>query len=250
MRRALAGLMLLAMGAVPASASDGAAFDIIGYSKDGRYFAFEQFGIQDGSGFPYWQVFAIDLEKDAFVEGSPIRVRIDSEEAELSEARAMAAAKADAVLKPLKLTVPAQILAANFSTELETGDGSITFARYYPVRGRVVLDDSYLPVHKLEIERQEAKESELGATCGEPDGPYYALKLTLTDVNLKQSHTIFDEKKVPESRGCPIAYKITAIAGAMGAPDTDRLVAIISVFTRGFEGIDERFIAVPFTLSD
>lgn len=250
MRRALAGLVLLAMGAAPAAASDGAAFDIIGYSQDGRYFAFEQFGIQDGSGFPYWHIFAIDLEKDTFVQGSPIRVRVDSEEAELSEARALAAAKADAVLTPLKLTVPGQILAANFSTELQTGDGSITFARFYPVGGSVALDDSYLPVHRLTIEPQKAAGSDLGATCGEPDGPYYALKLTLTDLKLKQSHTVFDEKKVPESRGCPIFYKITAIAGGMGTPDTDRLVAIISVFTRGFEGVDERFIAIPFTLSD
>jgi predicted secreted protein len=33
-------------------------------------------------------------------------------------------------------------------------------------------------------------------------------------------------------------------------PVTDRLVAIIGVSSRGFEGADHRFIAVPFTLSE
>jgi|GEM_PF-5184346 len=33
-------------------------------------------------------------------------------------------------------------------------------------------------------------------------------------------------------------------------PVTDRLVALIGVYARGFEGLNHRFIAVPFTISD
>ena len=44
----LCGLMLLV---TPALAGDRALIDVIGYSQDTDYFAFEEFGIQDGSGF-------------------------------------------------------------------------------------------------------------------------------------------------------------------------------------------------------
>jgi predicted secreted protein len=86
--------------------------------------------------------------------------------------------------------------------------------------------------------------------CAEGDGPYKGFTLTLKDLKLNQSHVIHRDSAVPASRGCPLGYAITAVVAPMGYPDTDRLVAMVSVFTRGFEGVDERFIAVPFTISD
>jgi predicted secreted protein len=45
-------------------------------------FAFEEYGVQDGSGFPYANRFYIDVDTDSFiVADSPIRVRIDDEDA-------------------------------------------------------------------------------------------------------------------------------------------------------------------------
>ena len=35
-----------------------------------------------------------------------------------------------------------------------------------------------------------------------------------------------------------------------GLPVTDRLVAMVGVYSVGFEGADHRFIAVPFVISD
>ena len=85
-RLALLLLSLLACGR--AMAADGAAFNPIGYSPDGRYFAFEQFGMQDGSGFAYWDVFVIDLKDNSWVTGSPYRVVIKNEdESKLTDAR-------------------------------------------------------------------------------------------------------------------------------------------------------------------
>ncbi len=55
---------------VAAGASDVSQFAPIGFSEDGKIFAFEEFGVQDGSGFPYSSIFVIDLVRDAFVDGS------------------------------------------------------------------------------------------------------------------------------------------------------------------------------------
>ena len=64
--RALTGICGIGTAAAiafagPALAGDRAVIDFIGYSADSRYFAFEEFGIQDGSGFPYSSIYIIDL---------------------------------------------------------------------------------------------------------------------------------------------------------------------------------------------
>ncbi|MGE6786024.1 DUF2259 domain-containing protein, partial [Ensifer adhaerens] len=53
-RAAISGLCCLAAAATasPALAGDYAALQPIGFSADGNVFAFEEYGVQDGSGFP------------------------------------------------------------------------------------------------------------------------------------------------------------------------------------------------------
>jgi predicted secreted protein len=50
----------IAAASVPALAADTAALSILGFSRDQGVFAFEEYGIQDGSGFPYSNIYAID----------------------------------------------------------------------------------------------------------------------------------------------------------------------------------------------
>lgn len=48
-------------------AGDAATFCSIGWSEDNAYYAFAQFGEQDGSGFPYAELYVVDVEKNDFV---------------------------------------------------------------------------------------------------------------------------------------------------------------------------------------
>ena len=50
----------------------------------------------------------------------------------------------------------------------------------------------------------------------------------------------------------PIFRKVpsSAVLPKTGFPETDRLVAIIGVYAKGFEGLDHRYIAVPLLLKD
>ena len=50
-----------------------------GFSDDGAYFAFEQYGIQDGSGFAYASFTIVDVKTDSWVPGTPVKVRLDDE---------------------------------------------------------------------------------------------------------------------------------------------------------------------------
>ena len=94
--RAVLLLVLMVLGCSRALAADGAAFNAIGYSPDSRYFAFEQYGVQDGSGFPYWDVFVIDLKTNEWVKGSPYRAMLESEEAKPAAARDQASITVEA----------------------------------------------------------------------------------------------------------------------------------------------------------
>ena len=71
-----AGLLL--SGLTPtASAGDMASLDILGYSRDGSVFAFEEFGVFDGSGGAYSNIYFIDIKADRFLPGTPIRATLN-----------------------------------------------------------------------------------------------------------------------------------------------------------------------------
>ncbi len=89
---------VLALLAAPAFAGDAANFAALGFSADGRYFGYEEFGVQDGSGFPYSNIFILDVTEDKWVGGSPFRVRLEDESPGLAGVRAEAMQKAGAKL--------------------------------------------------------------------------------------------------------------------------------------------------------
>ena len=68
-RISLAAVVLL-ISVVFASAGDYANLNFIGFSKDGRYLAFEEYGIQDGSGWAYSKFYFVDVAKNAYAAPS------------------------------------------------------------------------------------------------------------------------------------------------------------------------------------
>lgn len=74
-RAALPGVLFVAAvaAASPTFAGDYAALQPIGFSADGNVFAFEEYGVQDGSGFPYSTIYVIDTRDDSFLPGAPVR---------------------------------------------------------------------------------------------------------------------------------------------------------------------------------
>lgn len=91
---------ILLMVASAAQAGDAAARRIIGFSPDGTYFAFEQYGTLDaGASNSGWsEIEIIDTRTDEFVGGQPIRIVDETQEASLTldQARAQAG-RADGV---------------------------------------------------------------------------------------------------------------------------------------------------------
>jgi len=58
---------ILAMPALFAFAGDAAVFQNLGFSPDGRYFMFAQYGVSENSSQPYAQIFTVDVPRNRFV---------------------------------------------------------------------------------------------------------------------------------------------------------------------------------------
>jgi predicted secreted protein len=230
-RLAVSGALVTLM-AVPAIAGDRALIGFLGFSEDGRYFAFEEFGVQDGSGFPYANLFIIDLPADAWVSGSPYRARIEDESGDVEDARDIAFEQAEGKLDELEISIPADAIAVNGDGE-EIGDGhSLTFGR--PGFG---LD----PIQEPRELTLETIQLESNMDCSIIDNEVVGFSLTLDgeDVHI-------DEGPLPASRGCAMGYRIYAVVTpAAWSGQSGRAVAIVSNYPFGFEGPDRRFLAVP-----
>jgi predicted secreted protein len=218
--------------AAPVLAGDRALIDYLGYSDDGRYFAFEEFGVQDGSGFPYSNLYLIDLPADKWVPGTPYRVRLDDEEAGVDEARIAARELAEAKLDEFEIDVAAHTIAHN--ADGETGDGhELSFGR--PGYGLEPPQN----VARLTLETFAAPSAQDCVTFLGEEAKGFALYLDGDEIYR-------DGGTLPQSRGCPMDYRIHAVvrpaewSGADGGT-----VAVIANYPFGFEGPDRRFLIIP-----
>lgn len=243
MLRAVAFLLL---SATAAYAADGAQSRAIGFSPDGKYFAFEQYGIQDGSGFAYADIFIMDIAADQWVQGSPIRVLDESEEGSIDAARAKAMAQARPVIDSLKATGSFDTLLHRPFTDYANDRRKVRFARWYASTADTGAYD-YLGSYELEVKDVALP---VPADCTETDiAMPVGLEVTVKNLKTGTSKSMARDAAIPKSRGCPHAYDIEAVfaPSAYGVPG-DPVVALLGVYTRGFEGSDRRFIAVPIEL--
>ena len=238
--RLAASLLALSALVLPAMAADRALINMLGYSDDGSAFAFEQFGIQDGSGFPFSQIFIVDLVNDKWI-GSPVEVTIDDEGAALQEARAQAMDEARARLEELKIGVPVEILAMIGEGEYANDTGMRVHWSTPACCGAGVTQAD---AQSLILETRGITSTEDYCKDMSPVGfnLYYQ-----DQMGVRELHK--DGDVLPASRGCTLDYRIHAVVEPFseyyGSAFTARRVAIIATYPFGFEGVDRRFLAVP-----
>lgn len=225
---AAAGLVCLDAGA---QAGDGAAANVLGFSPDGRFFAFEQYGEEDGSGATYSQIAVIDIAKDQLVAeapfvattratgiatAAPLLRRLDIRRIGIEVGHAPASRAQDVIsprdINPLmQAAVPELLLqpgASGARVSLRAFDLAVPHCRDLVVDGR-------------------------------PQG--FALVLERPDMAPLVLHR---DRTLPHSRGCPDRYGLAG-AYALSIPGGRTALAIlIQYFYFAFEGHNRRFIAV------
>lgn len=245
MRGFIAGVLFLT-SAAPAFAADGAQSHAIGFSPDGKYFAFEQYGIQDGSGFAFSDIFVLDIAGDSWVKGTPVRVLEETETNSVDAARSKAMAQAKPVLDSIKAWGSVDTLVHMPFTELGLADRrAARFGRYYT---STADSGAYDALGSWEI---SVKDVALPAPADCPDidiATPAGMDVSVRNLQSGNAVTAAKDTSIPKSRSCPHAYDIEAVfaPSAYDVPG-DPHVALIGVYSRGFEGSNRRFVAVPFT---
>lgn len=244
MRGALLAAAMAAalLAAVPARAGDMAEAEVLGFGGDGRLFAFREFGVQDGSGFPYANIFVIDMGTDRWVAGTPVRVLLEDEDATVAEARA----KAGATLREVvgEEFDPAQAITLAHSPLGEVG-ADPTRLTFGPVIPSNPLED---PAPRYDA-RLELFRADAGAeNCVDYIGDRAMGFRLIVEREDGGSTVLHTDDTIPRSRGCPITYRLSQIV-VPGYPP-ERAVILISVFTAGFEGPNRRFMAVTGRLPE
>ena len=208
----------------PVLAGDAANLKVWGYSKDAKYIAFEQYGVHDGSAFPYSEIFIIDVAKNEYA-GKPFKAVNDAGEGE-----------DDAGLK--------RIREKNFS------DASKAFQQ-------LGIDTSYVPLHELysRLARNEmmpedslvlvksANPFDIKITSVEIENPVCPdIPPRLLDLQLIQNgraRSLQKDTGLPPSRVCAFQYIIQAVFLKQNS-----LAVFIQFLSPGFEGPNARFICV------
>ncbi|MCB0834846.1 MAG: DUF2259 domain-containing protein [Bacteroidetes bacterium] len=199
-------------------AGDRSSYEVIGFSKDGRYVAFERFGTYDGSGFPYCTVFILDVKANDFCV-RPIEVTLELSDTE-NEPDARSVAKANAAEDLVRFG----IVKGNGGKRIWTADaGAITSQVRF--------------IWRKQLAELELKEREVDREC-DPAGPgkIFELDLRFDDGT---SVTMQKDTELPSSRGCAFDYRLEEVVlfgNAIGV--------FINVSSTGYEGPNERQILV------
>lgn len=236
MLRLAIGLLAAILGAaVPtaSSAADAARRDIIGFSPDGTYFAFEEWGVQDGSGFPYSNVYVIDNRIDEWVPGSPFRALLQGDWAKPDQARTQARNAASSMLVQLGIGRKGRVVLSDPAEKLEAAARFLAFT---------VPDEAN--ARGLGTVRLRITEHQLNRAGCSFGNQLRGFVLQLEDAQGAPIRILHEDKDIPPSRGCPKGYGLSDVIVYPREGRGPVLIVIVSVYRFGFEGVDRRYIGI------
>jgi predicted secreted protein len=199
-----------------------------------------EYGVQDGSGFPYASIFIIDLRRDAFAT-RPVRIVIDKEMLDVRVAMRQALQEAGAALKKLKIEP--------LLTGRELFHASATEGMSAAIRAQFVLWPFQLGNPKFTHTLQLSTFPLPGGDC--PLNTVESARgfaLDAVDMNTGSGLRLYEDRRVPKSRHCAIAYAIDRVIHFRPRNGEARTVVILRYGYYSFEGLDERYLAVPVQL--
>lgn len=221
--------LLLMLLTLPLFAGDTANIHFMGFSPSGDYVAFQQSGTQDGSGFPYAELYIIETEKNNYAV-KPLKITIQDPEGKCNQKDCTE----QDVLRKTVIKRKKKLLRTKISSKYK-GSG-------------IALNDlntkDNLTTTNLMIDSQ-LYTLELNVTEAGKD-PYMNLPLQKFTLSLKYSQgrkVLQHDRSLPKSRGYVLSYKIHSVYTL-----NHYLAVILSCKKVGFEGPDTRYMMVTTKL--
>lgn len=228
---------LISIVALPAFSAELAELGATGFSENGAHFAFEQYGVQDGSGFPYASITIVDVVNDSWVPGMPIAVRLENDSTNANAARSAVQQKAGPIANKYGIqSSHGVVLAHNPVSEISADPKRVRFLPFKTTTNigdpiEVTLNEYPLPA---------------GGDCG-VHGQTFGYRLLLSQPG--KVKLLHEDSRIPKSRGCPLAYRIDQVI-AYHVAGGDMVLAIMLVMNvPGFEGPDGKYLAVTTRVS-
>lgn len=243
MKKIIAAVLLCASSLT--FAGDVAKLTHLGFSADGKFYAFMQSGVNDGLGNAYAEVRFLDVAKNSFAAPGVDRFETEDDMSD-GQSRGQAALEAEA-LKASEASLKALKISKNngqvvLSRKLEDLDArklkEANFSIFPIIPG---LGSSTFKMNLKVIKAQSQQ------TCLGDAADARKLKLELVNSQTNKVKVLQEDKVIPKSRGCALNYEIEDIIAtpdSYGMGGTTSVVALIRVFSDGFEGNNVRYIAI------
>lgn len=181
-------LVLCATPGAARAALDKPALDVLGFSADGRFFAYRQSGIEPRSGQAYADLFVVDTTDDSWVVGTPVRVRRDEAQGGLPRALKALGLQSDRLMRRLGLNRAAAGVAF-VSKELDQMWLTLPWSERALLR-LVPRGDLAAPGCPVSVPMTRGRVRGFDLTVQRP-----------TEVSVLHS-----DREVPRARGCALSY--------------------------------------------
>jgi predicted secreted protein len=215
--------------------ADSATLKIRGFTEDEKVFVFEEFGAQDGSGFPYSSFHYVSVDTNEYVSKSPLKHVSKTVKKQINSARLNSKNKAE------KLTgitsqnlVSGSLIAFNPVTEISTNNNLMEFA----LNANDLLNGKTWIV-KLNQFSMGALEGCVGLV------EYIAgfEIIILGPSSSIQPKQVYSDIEQPKQRGCVDSYKLGGVYAYLTKNGEWIIAFLVSVKSVGFEGYDYRWLA-------
>jgi predicted secreted protein len=229
------GLFTLSLITLAPLAGTYSQFEWLGFSPDGKFVAYETYGVEDGSGSPFSSIQVVDVEKNSF-KGAPVETTLESGEAKLEDARAKNLAKAQSDLQKsgIKRDQPGTPVAILLETHNNVDRHKVSFFRDY---WNVARQWEYqLDLKNFRLPSPSCKDMVAPEALN-------AFELTITSKN-RGVATLQKDSKIPSGRGCTQSGYGIYEARIIG----DHLAVLVGYDTPGFEGPNKRWLVVTGNL--
>jgi predicted secreted protein len=233
MRFAAAVLALLAAASAAAAATNDAQLAVLGFSRDGSAFAFEQFGWSSGNSFPFSELAVISTETGRPIVGAPFQSLIAQDGATQERARLISYTAAQRLLADLKLTEPGIVVARG------SGDPRDPLAR--------TLDATVPTIGPIRVKLDSAVVKSPG--CDAAGVKVRALAIRLLDADGHALRTLYKEKNPPAERLCPVGYGLAEIRLFTRGEAPPVMAIIVGMDRPGAGGSDRRYVGVVVDLA-
>ncbi len=210
-------------------AADAFDFKSLGFSKDGRYYAFVESVIQGGSGYPAARAMVVDVEKNLAVEYD--FTVIEEENGPLDEAVRQALGNVHLSKYGIDGKQNGTTLWVRLPTDLDQPNLKPLFSTAYGVDGGA---SGVWPKYRLHV-----SESPKNPKACLGNG---ASLLTVRLANLEKSaklKLLQKDQSLPESRACALNYQPRQII-----MNGDAIVVVVRFESFGFEGPDYQHMVV------